>query len=145
MIPSWARSFLARLILLVVACVAILGGAWALSGNSGQQGIAQDQAPKQGPATTPDAAPTEPAWVAEKKQPETARVPEEVKKPSPAATEPGRPSRNTKSPKLLEVDLSKLPPDLVKEIKGAIVEKGSPAKDQPAPRQAGEKKRPVNP
>ena len=53
----------------------------------------------------------------------------------------GKGKGKDQKPNIIQIDLSKLPPDLVKEIKDAIVEKGSPAKDQPALRQGGEKKR----
>jgi hypothetical protein len=125
--PSWARQLVLRLMILVVVSAAILGGAWALSGNSNQQKAEPE--PKQEVAKKPEAASTT----------EPAKVAVESKKSPPVVAESGRPSKNGKSPNLLEVDLSKLPPELVKELRGAIVEKPDPAQ-----RPQGERRRPNN-
>lgn len=113
--PTWARPVLVRLMILMVASVAILGGAWVLS-QSGQPKAAQAPPRKQETAKKPEAAPTEPALIAP-----------EPKKTTPAVAESGRPSKNDQPQNLLEVDLSKLPPDLASEVRGAIVDKVVPS------------------
>ncbi|SRR5579871_1522091 len=135
--PNWARQLFLRLTCLVVACGLILGGAWALSGGSGPQGAAQLPPPKKEATPKLDVPATEPV-----------KATAEPKKTAPASGDSGRPLRNGKSQNLIEVDLSKLPPDLAKEVRGAIVEKGEPSR-QPSgeKRRSGEQKpkEPANP
>ena len=67
-------------------------------GNLGQKGVAQD------PALKP---PVEQSMVAQEKRPIVA---------------PSKPPSDANVPKIIEVDLSKLPPDLAKQVQGAIIQ-----------------------
>jgi hypothetical protein len=58
--------------------------------------------------------------------------------------EQGKPANVSSPPNIIEVDLSTLPPDLIKELQGAVVEPRGPAKGTPTDkpeRNVGKKKR----
>jgi len=96
MIPSWAGKMLLRLGFLALFFALLLGGVWRMTGNA-RQSSADVQTPAEPPVGT------------------QAEAKGAAASPPTAAT--------AKPPHLIEVDLSKLPPDLVKELQGAIVEK----------------------
>jgi hypothetical protein len=131
-----------RVALLVGACVVILGGVWMLSRSP--KGAAEASVPRQEAAPKPKEIATEPAQAPDAKRPSVEPA-KDAENPKVAAVEPAKPKDEPKRPEgdkppkdakpahLIEVDLSKLPPDLVKELQGAIVEKRRPdAKPQPA-------------
>jgi hypothetical protein len=152
-----------RTALLAVVCVLILGGAWLFSGSARQRdGAVQGPAPADKPARAPtgskpagatngpsvaSAEPSKPPedskepnpGEGEPTKPADSKVPDAVepaekKIPNPVAGEANKPPKDAKPPHLIEVDLSKLPPDLVKQIQGAIVERRKPkAEPKPAP------------
>jgi hypothetical protein len=112
---SWTGPLFARLLFLGAALLVIGGGVWLVSGNLGQQGAAQAPPPALAPPTREPPAATEP---------EPSKVVKEVK-PPPA--DKGKLPQEAGATNIIEVDLSKLPPDLVKEVQGAIVGKGKKA------------------
>jgi hypothetical protein len=113
--------------MLAIGCLVLLGGAWLMSSMVSSKGEAQGSA-------APDKA------TAVQPQPNIVKVepsksPKDSKDPAVAQTEANKaPQESKPAPKLIEVDLSKLPPDLVKELQGAIVDKPRSAKgEQKAP------------
>lgn len=157
---SWTGPLFGRLACLLIA-LAIMGGtAWWLSANGVNQGPTQPPAvavpgvPKapvavQSPAPPArEFAPKAPP-VVEEPLPVKPTVPEpppvpvvkEPVDPKPAPAEPDKGGPPPPKRLVLEVDLSKLPPDLVKQLQGAIIEKRDPGK---APAAAPEGKPPPN-
>jgi hypothetical protein len=158
---SWTGPLFGRLACLLIAFAIMGGTAWWLSANAVNQGptqppVAAPAVPKasvavQAPAPAPPArefAPKAPP-VAEDPlpvkptltEPPPAPVVKEPVDPKPAPPDPDKGGPPPPKRLVLEVDLSKLPPDLVKQLQGAIIEKRDPGK---APAAAPEGKQPPN-
>ena len=125
---------LLRVAVLVGACVLIVGSAWLFSGNLGQKGV--DQAPNEQRAQEPS-----------KEDPASKPIVEPSKLPKDPAAKPNvdssKPLSDAKASNIIKVDLSKLPPDLVKKLQdqGAVIE----GKGQPGRPPSGKKRPPEDP
>jgi hypothetical protein len=136
-----------RAALLAVACVLILGGAWLFTGTGRHaESAAQLPAPAAKPAPRPvPSVPKAVETLSDKTDSNAVTAkpsdpPKEDKVPEPKEPEPAKPPKDAKPPHLIEVDLSKLPPDLVKQLQGAIVERRKPkAEPKPKPEPAPER------
>jgi hypothetical protein len=131
MVPLWARPMLGRVAMLTTLLAFVLGATWLIAGSARNrraepvppQPSAAKKA-KQPGNTTP--APSDKPIISPEPPAEFKPADFSAVNPNESPKKEANPMPEAKVPNLIEVDLSKLPPDLARQVQGAIVDKPAP-------------------